>query len=72
MMRVRTPGDLVKVIDTARALRNMSERELSALAGKSPSMYWWWKKKVGTTSFQSVLTYCEALGLKIVIEPLDP
>jgi transcriptional regulator with XRE-family HTH domain len=72
MMRVRTPGDLVKVIDTARALRNMSERELSALAGKSPSMYWWWKKKVGTTSFQSVLTYCEALGLMVVIEPLDP
>jgi len=72
MMRVRTANDLVKVIDTARTLRGKSEREMSAIAGKSPSMYWWWKKNAGTTRFQSVLDYCEALGLQVVIEPLDP
>ena len=56
-------------IDAARQEKGMSEREMSALAGKSPGMYWWFKKKAATTSFQNVLTYCNALGLKIEIAP---
>ena len=66
-MTIETVEDLLKAIEAARVEKGLSERELSGLAGKSPSIYWWWKKNVGTTSFATALKYCETLGLKITI-----
>lgn len=66
-MKIETIEDLLQMIEEARTEKGMSEREMSALAGKSPSMYWWFKKKAATTSFANVLTYCKALGLRIEI-----
>ena len=68
-MKIETTEDLLAAIEEARQAKGMSEREMSALAGKSPSMYWWFKRKAATTSFATVLTYCKALGLKIEIAP---
>ncbi len=66
-MHIETIDDLLKVMEEVRQETGKSEREMSALAGKSPSMYWWFKKKAATTSFQSVLAYCHALGLRIEV-----
>ena len=67
-MEIHNIDDLLKVIEDKRIERGLSERELSSLVGKSPSIYWWWKRNTGTTSFATVLMYCKALGLTINVK----
>lgn len=66
-MEIKSVEDLFKVIDDKRKERDMSERELSRLAGRSPSLFWWWKKHANTTSFATALHYIKILGLKMRI-----
>lgn len=64
-MEINSVEDLFKVIDEARKEKDLSERELSRLAGKSPSLFWWWKRHAHTTSFATALHYVKILGLKM-------
>lgn len=67
-MQIDTVEDLLKAVEAARVQQGLSERALSGKAGKSPGLFWWWKKNAGTTSFATALEYCKALGLKITIQ----
>lgn len=66
-MNIDTVEDLLKAIEAARAAQGLSERALSTKAGKSPGLFWWWKKNVGTTSFATALEYCKALGITLTV-----
>lgn len=66
-MEIKSVEDLFKVIDDKRKEKDISERELSRLAGRSPSLFWWWKKHAATTSFATALHYVKILGLKMRI-----
>jgi len=67
-MQINSVDDLLKAIEEKRTELKMSERQLSGKIGRSPSIYWWWKRNTGTTSFTTVLEYCKALGLTLFIK----
>jgi len=66
-MQIDTIEDLLKAIEAARVEQGLSERALSCKAGKSPGLFWWWKKNAGTTSFATAMEYCKALNLRLTI-----
>lgn len=67
-MQIETQNDLLKIIEETRVQKEMSERELSLAAGKSPGLYWWVLRRGKSPSFATTIKFLEALGLKMVIK----
>lgn len=67
-MNIKTPNDILALVEDVRKEIGISERELSRRAGKSHSLYGWWKKHAHTTTVKTALDYLGALGLKLKIE----
>lgn len=64
---INNVDDLLAAIESKRIELGLSERQLSEKIGKSPSLYWWWKKKAKSTKVSTALQYMDVLGLKMTV-----
>jgi ribosome-binding protein aMBF1 (putative translation factor) len=67
VIHIDNVDDLLKVIEARRVEMGISERQLSEKIGKSPSIYWWWKKKGKCTKVSTALEYMKVLDLKLSV-----
>lgn len=66
-MIISNVDELLAAIEARRVELGLSERQLSEKIGKSPSLYWWWKKKAKSTKVSTALQYMDVLGLKLSV-----
>lgn len=66
-MQIETIDDLFNALEGERIRKGLTERQLSSLIGKDPTHFWAFKNKTKNMTTDTLLKYCNALGLKITI-----
>lgn len=68
---VSSPADLIACVESVRASRNISQRNLCNRAAVSHSCYWYALDRGSDISLSVALRYLDALGLQMqIVEPV--
>lgn len=66
-MHIETTEALFEALEAERIRKGFTERSLAIAAGFDGSHYWYFKNKTRNIQFETLLKYCQVLGLKISI-----